>query len=91
MQVGDLDAVITSTSELKERQETPDAPEALACIPSLQLSDIPSTITKVPTDVTSSNGATILSHDLFTNNVLYLEVRSPSVAYRCDLHDHESR
>ena len=33
----DLHAVVESTSELKERQETPDPPEALACVPSLQL------------------------------------------------------
>lgn len=64
------------TQELKERQETPDTPEALACMPSLQLSDIPTTITKVPTDVTTlSGGTTLLTHDLFTNNVLYMEVR----------------
>ena len=34
----DLEAVVASTQELKHRQETPDTPEALACIPSLQLS-----------------------------------------------------
>ncbi|MEW5297561.1 MAG: hypothetical protein WDW36_000765 [Sanguina aurantia] len=62
------------TQELKERQETPDTPEALTCMPSLQLSDIPTTITKVPTDVTAlSGGSTLLTHDLFTNNVLYME------------------
>jgi len=71
----DVQAVIASTHELKERQETPDAPEALACVPTLRLADIPRTITKVPTDVTSlSGGAKLLSHDLFTNNVLYAEV-----------------
>jgi Zn-dependent M16 (insulinase) family peptidase len=28
---------------------------------------------QVPTDVSSSQGATILTHDLFTNNVVYME------------------
>jgi hypothetical protein len=28
---------------------------------------------QVPTAVTQSQGATLLTHDLFTNNVLYLE------------------
>ncbi len=34
-------------------QETPDAPEALNCIPSLQLSDIPKEVTPIPTDISS--------------------------------------
>ncbi|GIL59926.1 hypothetical protein Vafri_14582 [Volvox africanus] len=69
-----LDAVVENTSALKELQETPDPPEALACIPALQLSDIPPTITKVPTSSKAlADGATLLAHDLFTNDVLYLE------------------
>ena len=40
-------AVVENTAALKELQETPDAPEALGCIPALQLSDIPKSITKV--------------------------------------------
>ena len=39
--------MVKGTEELKERQETPDSPEALACVPCLQLSDIPRGITKV--------------------------------------------
>jgi hypothetical protein len=39
--------VLEETQALKERQETPDAPEALTCIPCLHLSDIPKNITKV--------------------------------------------
>lgn len=71
----DLTTVVDSTIELKERQETPDSPEALSCIPSLQPSDIPKTITTIPTSIeTSTDGVTMLSHDLFTNNVVYLDV-----------------
>lgn len=54
-------------------QETPDPPEALSCMPSLQLSDIPREASTIPTDVTSINDATLLHHDLFTNNVVYVE------------------
>ncbi|GIL59935.1 hypothetical protein Vafri_14588 [Volvox africanus] len=69
-----LDALVKNTSALKELQETPDPPQALACIPALQLSDIPPTITKVPTSSKAlADGATLLAHDLFTNDVLYLE------------------
>ena len=54
-------------------QETPDPPEALSCMPSLQLSDIPTEASTIPTDVTSMNEGTLLTHDLFTNNVVYIE------------------
>lgn len=40
----------------------------------LQLSDIPKNITKVPTAISDlSGGAKLLSHELFTNDVLYAE------------------
>jgi Zn-dependent M16 (insulinase) family peptidase len=40
----------------------------------LQLSDIPKTISKVPTATSSlSGGAKLLTHELFTNDVLYAE------------------
>ena len=42
-------------------------------MPSLQLSDIPREASTIPTDVTSINDATLLTHDLFTNNVVYVE------------------
>jgi len=38
---------VANTHELKRRQETPDAPEALSCVPALKLSDIPKSVTKV--------------------------------------------
>jgi Zn-dependent M16 (insulinase) family peptidase len=75
MAAADLEAVVASTKELKERQETPDPAEALSCIPSLHLSDIPKKISTIPTAISdAAGGATILSHDLFTNDVLYLDV-----------------
>jgi Zn-dependent M16 (insulinase) family peptidase len=47
-------------------------------MPSLQLSDIPRRAPAIPTDVASvSGGATLLTHDLFTNNVLYAEAALP--------------
>jgi hypothetical protein len=40
----------------------------------LQLSDIPKTISTIPTASSSlSGGATLLTHELFTNDVLYAE------------------
>jgi len=42
-----LELVVEETVALKERQETPDSPEALTCIPSLSLADIPKKASKV--------------------------------------------
>ena len=54
-------------------QETPDPPQALSCVPTLQLSDIPREVSTVPTALTETHGVTQLTHELFTNDVLYLE------------------
>ena len=67
--------IVANTHELRERQETPDTPEALKCMPALKLADISRKISTVPTDVTAQQGATLLTHDLFTNNILYMVVR----------------
>ena len=66
-------------------QETPDKPEALQCMPSLQLADIPREASTIPTDVTTASDATLLTHDLFTNNVLYAEVAMPMRGLPADL------
>lgn len=65
--------MVRLTAELKKRQETPDSAEALATIPSLTLADIPREVSTVPTAIRSVGGAQVLSHDLFTNDVLYVE------------------
>ena len=73
-----VEKVVRETEELKKRQATPDSPEALSCIPSLQLSDIPKEAATIPSEVsTTAAGATLLTHDLFTNNVLYADVALP--------------
>lgn len=72
---GGLETVVDSTRILKEKQETPDPPEALSCVPSLSVDDIPKKAAPVPTTVTKSDsGITTLAHDIFTNDVLYLDI-----------------
>ncbi|XP_010487842.1 PREDICTED: presequence protease 1, chloroplastic/mitochondrial [Camelina sativa] len=70
----DLAELARATEELKLKQETPDPPEALRCVPSLNLSDIPKEPTYVPTEVGNINGVKVLRHDLFTNDIIYAEV-----------------
>ena len=47
----DLAELARATEELRLKQETPDPPEALRCVPSLNLSDIPKEPTYVPSEV----------------------------------------
>lgn len=54
-------------------QETPDLPEALRCMPSLQLTDIPRVISTIPTASVVEQDVQLLRHELFTNDVLYVE------------------
>ncbi|OAY65982.1 Presequence protease 1, chloroplastic/mitochondrial, partial [Ananas comosus] len=63
-----------ATKELRLKQETPDSPEALRCIPKLSLEDIPRKPLHIPTTIEDVNGVKVLKHNLFTNNIVYLEV-----------------
>ena len=75
MSESDRAALVTETVQLRERQEKPDSPEALRCIPALSLADMPKTISTVPTTVTQQkDGETVLRNDLFTNEVVYMEL-----------------
>jgi hypothetical protein len=69
----DLKKAVTDTSELKRRQITPDAPEALATIPMLKLGDLDKQNKTIPLTVIEKDGDKILFHDLFTNGIIYLE------------------
>ncbi len=70
----ELQLVVANTHKLKQIQETPDAPEALATIPVLKLSDLEMENKLIPLELISQDGSQILYHDLFTNGILYLDV-----------------
>jgi len=72
MSKADLLAVIENTHELKQRQVTPDSPEALATIPSLRLDDLDTQNKRIPFE-TKADGKYIY-HDLFTNGIVYLDL-----------------
>ena len=59
--------------ELKEYQESEETPEALACIPLLQRSDISrKTPVALRTEKADADGTDVLYHDYFTNGIGYL-------------------
>jgi len=80
-----LAAAVEHTRALKLMQETPDSPEALATIPSLQLTDLERENKLIPIAVSEDQGARVLYHDLFTNGVIYLDVGLDLHALPADL------
>lgn len=69
-----IQQVIENANILKQRQETPDTPEALSTIPMLDREDLDPFIRKIPIEVMPSPQGKILYHDLFTNGILYLDL-----------------
>ncbi len=74
MTADDLQRVIEQTRTLRQMQETPDTPEALATIPSLALDDLDKTNKVIPIEVSTHAGTPLLYHDLFTNGIVYLDL-----------------
>lgn len=70
----EINKVIEDTSVLKERQETPDSPEALATIPMLEREDLDKQIRRFPIEVLEKGRQKILFHDLSTNGILYMDL-----------------
>ena len=58
MTAEDMQKVVEFVASLKRHQETPDFPEALATIPSLQLSDIDKLVKTIPIAVHKAGGST---------------------------------
>jgi len=70
----ELEQIIANTGRLLEMQATPDSPEAIATIPLLHRTDLDKNIRKIERGETELNGATALTHNLFTNGILYLDI-----------------
>lgn len=80
----EVEALVQRTSALKAWQETPDTPEAVATIPSLKLSDLPRENKKIPVAVERRRGVEVLTHDIATNGIVYVDLAF-------DLHALEAR
>ncbi len=69
-----VESVIAETSHLQSRQETPDPPELLATLPSLTLSDLDPKIKTIPVAQETRGDVPVLTHDLFTSDIVYLDL-----------------
>ena len=74
MSHADLEELVAATAKLKHLQEQPDAPEDLAKLPRLQLSDLDPAIKTVPRQEDQIAEVPVLHHDLFTNGIAYLDI-----------------
>ncbi len=70
----DLEQIIQNSLVLAQRQETPDPPDALATIPRLALADLDRTIKTIPSESFKLGTSDLLYHDLFTNDIVYLNL-----------------
>jgi Zn-dependent M16 (insulinase) family peptidase len=70
----EIESVIALKKQLQTKQETPDPPEALKCVPTLNVSDIDAKNKTIQTTRSSVKEATLLYNNLSTNNILYLDM-----------------
>lgn len=70
----EIQRIIEETKALRTLQETPDPPEALATIPRLHLKDLERENKKIPAEEEHRAGVPVLTHDLFTNGIFYLDL-----------------
>ncbi len=69
-----LQKIVSDTATLKEIQEAPDPPQALALLPSLKLSDLERANKSIPLTLSLEKGCRLLYHDLFTSGIVYIDV-----------------
>jgi len=74
MTPGQIEKLVAGLAELKKHQEAPDSPEALASLPALKLSDLEREVKTIPLEIGQIGGAKLLTHDLPTNGILYLDL-----------------
>jgi Zn-dependent M16 (insulinase) family peptidase len=72
LQPDDIQHIIKTTAKLKQRQQSPETPEALASIPILKLSDIRREITPLVLEEREAAGAKVLFSNVNTNGIGYL-------------------
>lgn len=69
-----IDEVVRTTRHLAELQSAPDSPDAMASIPLLHRDDLDKHIRMIDRKEINMDGTTVLTHDLFTNGILYLDI-----------------
>ena len=74
MSEDEIKSLVEDTKALHKYQEEEDSEEVLKCIPLLKISDIKKEAEGFINEVTQTDGADVLYHDIFTNGIAYLTV-----------------
>lgn len=69
-----IEEIVKQGKALKERQMTPDSVEVLETIPLLELTDIEKQVEHLPLKVKDEQGVEVLSHNIFTNKIAYINI-----------------
>ena len=79
MTAAQREAAVQDARAFKDYQLAPDTPENLARIPSLQRSDIPTDVERIPhQDTRTASGVPLALHDIYTNEIVYLDFAFPT-------------
>ena len=81
-----LEAVRKDARLFRAYQLAPDSSESLALIPSLRRTDLPRQVEKIPIQETrTASGVPLSLHDIFTNEIVYLDLAFPTDALTGEL------
>ena len=70
----ELRDIFHNVKRLKQIQEEPDPPEALATIPTLEIMDLDKSNKTIPIAILDEKGARVLYHDISTSGIVYIEI-----------------
>ncbi len=70
----ELDRIAAAASALKRFQTEPDAPAALASLPRIGRKDLTRDVETIPTQRENLSGIPLLSHEIFTNGIVYVDL-----------------
>jgi Zn-dependent M16 (insulinase) family peptidase len=81
LSAAEKEGVLRDARAFRAYQLAPDSPEDLARIPSLRLSDLPREVERIPiTETRTKSGVPLALHDLFTNEIVYVDLAFPTDA-----------
>ena len=76
-----VEAVRKEARLFRAYQLAPDSSESLALIPSLRRTDLPREVEKIPVqEIRTPSGVPLALHDIFTNEIVYLDLAFPTDA-----------
>jgi presequence protease len=70
----DREEIAAEALALKQFQTEPDPPEAAKLLPAVGIEDLSPEVDSIPVQMEIRDGVTVLSHDLFTNDICYLHL-----------------